>query len=92
MAPKSPGWMCWLALRLSEAWDFIDQRDIDKHLAFWLTALCGWDLTWEMIDFAKEALNAKVPMAEIGVAIAAIGAPYSLFAGFVGKWYFERQD
>lgn len=84
--------LCWVAQRFSDLWDFVDKRDIDKHALAWLTALCGWDLTWEMIDFANAALAAKVQLAEVAAVIAAIGAPYALFAGAVVKWYFERQD
>lgn len=92
MVPPSPGWLCWLALRCSDFWDWVDKRDLDKHALAWLVALCGWDLTWEAWDFAKLALNAKTPMAEVAATIAAIGVPYGLFATAVTKWYFERQD
>lgn len=84
--------LCWVAARMSQLWDFIDKRDIDKHALAWLTAICGWSLTREMIDLGAAALAAKAPMTEVAAVIAAIGAPYAIFAGAMVKWYFERQE
>lgn len=83
------GWLCWIALRASQTWDFIDQRDIDKHLMAW--AIFGmtcyitkWALDFVWIYPDKSGL-------ETAAQIGAVMAPWSAVQMYVVKQYFEAR-
>ena len=79
---------CWLAQRLSEMWDFIDKRDIDKH-AVSLAILYGTAIVtkWAM-GFAE---HGDRPGLEVAAIIAAVFAPYMALQGAAISWYFKAR-
>ena len=82
------GVLCWLALRLSEVWDFIDERQIIRRLAFiWTLAFTGRFAIWTM-DYAW---HSNQPGADIALVIAAVWAPWTAFQGAVIKFYDQAQ-
>jgi hypothetical protein len=80
------GWLCWVALRLSEAWDFIDKRQVIRRVAFvWVLWLTGKVMAWTM-DYGWHSNQTG---AEIAMVIAAVWAPLAALQGAVFKFYDE---
>lgn len=82
------GALCWIAHRASEGWDWIDKRDIDKHIVS-LTILYGSVL---VLDWAmKFAEHGNRPGLEIAAIIAAVTAPYMALQTAAIKFYFDSR-
>ncbi|HYF28575.1 MAG TPA: hypothetical protein VD931_22740 [Baekduia sp.] len=86
------GWTCWLAMRAGELWDFVDKRDIDKHVVS-MAVFAGTVtvMRWAMA-FATEALAAGTETFEAAAVIAAVLAPYMAMQAAALKWYFETRS
>ncbi len=99
--------MCWCAQRLSEFWDFVDKRDIDKHVTaqviIWAFLIGTYDMTRWGYTFANNWLQAVkdgkvISGTEVAAVLAAIGGPWSLLVGavlsIVVNFYFKarRED
>lgn len=84
------GWLCWLAARASQAWDFIDKRDIDKHAVTMFIMAGTWKLTeWAM---AYATMQHAKSGTEIAAIIAAVTGPYmALQAAAIGFYFRSRQ-
>jgi hypothetical protein len=82
------GWLCWVALRAAQFWDFIDRRDIDK-MALSVVILAGtWDITrWAM----RYAEHADRPGLEVAAIIAAATAPYMALQAAAIAFYFRAR-
>lgn len=83
------GWLCVLAARCSQAWDWIDKRQIDKH-AVSLAILYGTIrvTAWAM-DFA--VTHGEKSGVEAAAIIAAVSAPYmALQAAAIGFYFRAR--
>ncbi len=80
------GLLCWLALRLSELWDFIDNRDIDKHFIS-IAVMYGTVkiTTWAMM-YAEKFQGPNTPL-----IIAAVCAPYMAMQAWALKSYFDSR-
>jgi hypothetical protein len=90
---EDKGAMCWLAARLSQMWDFIDKRDIDKHIVAAIIILYGTaKLTAWGIRFAERWLEAghAIPGSEVALVVGAVLAPYMMVASVVAGFYFRR--
>jgi hypothetical protein len=98
------GFWCVVARRFSDLWDFIDDRDIDKHataavvIAFflWGTArITEWGLRFAdaWMDAAKA--GHAIAGAEVGIVCAAVLGPWSLLTGavlsLVISFYFKAR-
>ena len=84
------GWLCTVALRASQLWEFIDRRDIDKH-AVSVAILYGTVLVtrWAM-DFAET--HSEKSGLEAAAIIAAVNVPYmALQAAAIGFYFRARQ-
>lgn len=83
------GWLCWVALRAAQFWDFIDKRDIDKH-AISMAILYGTVkiTTWAM-HFAEDGNR---PGIEVAAIIGAVAAPYMALQAAAIKWYFDARQ
>lgn len=83
------GWLCWIASRCSEAWDFIDRRQIDAY-AVSLVILYG------TVDIMRWAMHfAEVgnrPGLEIAAIVGAITGPYSILQGAAIKFLFDARQ
>ena len=83
------GWLCWTAQRASEAWDFIDERQLIRRGAFiWTLAFTGRFAIWTM-DYAWHSNQTG---SEIALVIGAVWAPWTLFQGAVFKFYDQAQQ
>lgn len=83
------GFLCVVALRAGQFWDFIDKRNIDKH-AVSLAILYGTVVVtrWAMVYAAAHADKAGI---EVAAVIAAILAPYmALQAAGIGFYFRAR--
>lgn len=86
------GWRavtCWLAQRASEAWDWIDKRDIDKH-AISLAILIGTvKITAWSMHFAE---HGDRPGLEVAAIIGAVVAPYMALQAAALAFYFRARQ
>ena len=82
------GVLCWLAARASQAWDWIDARDIDKH-AVSLAILYGTAIVtrWAM----RFAEHGDRPGLEVAAIIGAVVAPYMALQAAAIAWYFKAR-
>ena len=83
------GWLCWIAARCSQCWDFIDKRDIDKHLVTWWS----FYVTFYLLDWALEYVfkHPDKPGLEVAAIVGAIMLPWTPVQGAIVKWYFEAR-
>lgn len=84
------GVLCWVALRMSQAWDFVDKRDIDKHVMAWMT----FGLTFYLVDWTLDYIYAHPEKsgADLGFIVAAYMVPLNLMQAAVIKWYFDARS
>ncbi len=89
------GWLCWTAQRLTQFWDWVDGRDIEKHMMAWAVFIATLSGTWYLVDWTLDYAYAHPERSgvELGLLVAAYMVPWNgvltVFA-FVVKWYFER--
>ena len=81
--------MCVVALRASQLWDFIDQRDIDKHAMAWAVFgitcyLLQWTLNFVWVYPDKPGL-------EVAAIVGAIMATWTPVQAKVIQWYFASR-
>jgi hypothetical protein len=76
--------------RLKVFWDWVDDRDIDKH-AVSLAILYG---TMSIVNWAMvfASMNPGKPGIEIAAIIAAVSAPYMALQSFALKYYFNARS
>lgn len=81
---------CWCAQRASEAWDWIDKRDIDKH-AVSLAVLYGTvKITAWAMNFAET--HGEKSGVEAAAIIAAVAAPYMALQAAAIAFYFRARQ
>lgn len=74
---------------LSSAWDFIDKRQIDKHL----TACAVFSVTIKLLFWSVHfASTSTRPGADIAEIIGAIWAPWNIVQAAVIGWYFNARS
>jgi hypothetical protein len=82
------GWLCWVAARASQAWDWVDRRQIDAHL---ISAIVLWGTikitSWAM-HFASEGDR---PGIEVAAIIGAVMIPWSALQAAAIKFIFETR-
>lgn len=83
------GWLCWLALRSSEAWEWIDKRRIDRHLLSLGIFIGTINITMWAMEFAWYSSR---PGIEIAAIIAAVSAPYMALQSFAATSYFKDKQ
>lgn len=84
------GWLCWVALRLTDLWDWIDNRDLDKH-AVSITILIGTaNVTSWAFQFAETHMDKSG--AELALVIAAVTAPYMALQAAAISFYFKARS
>lgn len=101
--PGDKGFWCAVARRFSDVWDFIDDRDIDKHatalsiITFFLwgtVKLTQWGMHYA--DAWMEAAKVHaIPGTEVALVLGAVLGPWSLLVGavlsFVVSFYFKAR-
>lgn len=88
---EDQGILCVLARYCSLAWDWVDKRDIDKHVVSLLILYGTWRVTWWATGFAAATSIAGRPGVEMAALIAAVTAPYMALQAVAIKWYFEAR-
>lgn len=74
---------------LKRWWDWIDERQIDKHVAS-LVIMLG---TIKVVEWAMAfAVSSKLPGVETAAVIAAVTTPYSALQAAALKYYFEARS
>lgn len=80
--------LCRLALRASQFWDWIDQRQIDAMLVS-LAVLYG---TTRILEWSFQfASHADRPGMEVAAIIAAVATPYSALQAAAIKFFFDAR-
>lgn len=83
------GWLCWLAMRLSQLWDWVDKRQVDKHVV----SLCILYGTISVTTWAMEyAKHGDRPGLEVAAIIAAVLFPYNALQAAAIAWYFKARS
>lgn len=80
---------CWIAQRAMEFWDFIDKRDIDKHVVSMVVLLNTLVVTRWAMEYAVNHVDKTGT--DIGLVIIAVLGPFSILQGAVIKWYFTAR-
>lgn len=84
------GWLCWVAMRCSEAWDWIDKRNIDKHfisvaILFGTVKITAWSMGYAERHGEKSGIEAAA-------IIAAVAAPYMALQAAAIAFYFRARQ
>lgn len=77
---------------LTQLWDFIDARDIDKHVVSLVILWGTWSITRWAMGFAAAMAAMKVSGLEIAAIIGAVIGPYSMLQGYALKVYFGARS
>lgn len=72
---------------IKKFWDWIDQRDIDKHVLSLLVMISTFKITAWAIMFAT---TCNKPGAEVAMIIAAVLVPWTPLQAAALKFQFER--
>ena len=83
------GIWCVLAQRFRDVWDWVDKRDIDKHLASWFIFVATWDITHWALNFVST--HPEKSGTEAAAVIAAVMFPWSGLQAAALKWYFDSR-
>lgn len=87
------GWRavtCWLAQRASEFWDWVDKRDLDKHVVSIAIMYGTVKVTDWAMDFA--ATHGEKSGIEAAAIIAAVAAPYMALQAAAIAFYFRARQ
>jgi hypothetical protein len=75
---------------LTQFWDWVDDRDIDKQIISIVILYGTWELTQWAMRFSE---HGDRPGLEIAAIIGAVTGPYALLQGAAIKFYFDaRKD
>lgn len=78
-------WLGWLA----RFWDWIDTRDIDKHVVSVVVLFFTWRLTEWFMHFSETCTK---PGLETAAIIAAVSAPWAALQTKVIEYYFKARQ
>lgn len=84
------GPLCWLALRLSDFWNWVDDRDIDKQVVS-IAILYG---TYRITEWLFQFVEAHMDKSglELAAVVAAITVPWSALQAAVVAFYFRARS
>lgn len=88
---EDKGALCWIAMRASQGWDWIDKRAIDKHLVSLAILYGTWIVTDWAMGFAAATSIAERPGLESAALIAAVTAPYMALQAAAIAFYFKAR-
>lgn len=83
------GIMCIIAIRAGQLWNFIDRRDIDKHLLSIGIFYGTVRVTMWAMQYA-DSVDGR-PGLEVAAIIAAVLAPYMALQGAALAYYFKSR-
>jgi hypothetical protein len=84
------GWLCWIAARLADFWDFIDKRDIDKHAVSVMILLGTWRITEWLFQFVESHMDKSG--VELAAVVAAITVPWTALQAAAISFYFKARQ
>jgi len=70
-------------------WNFVDERDIDKHVVSLIILTGTWKVTSWAMAFAETVHNQ--PGLEVAAIIAAVAAPYMAMQAAALAFYFKAR-
>ncbi len=82
---RTDGWFGWL----TRVWDWVDSRDIDKHIVSVVIMWGTYRLTAWSMEFA--ALTVSKPGYDVAATIAAVTGPYMALQAAAIKFYFDSR-
>lgn len=77
-----------IAAALSAFWDWVDKRDIDKHLMSWAVFTVTVFLVIWSCHFA---MHSPRPGMDVAAILGAVWGPWNLVQGVVVGWYFRTR-
>jgi len=84
------GWLAIGVRGFAMVWDFIDEKDIDKHCLSWATfGVTIWIIRWATTFVAAHPTMSGI---EIAAIIGAVMLPWTPMQAAVINWYFKRQN
>lgn len=84
---RTDGWFGWL----TRLWDWVDARQIDKHVVSVAVMYGTVNVTAWAMQFAEAQSLLGRSGTEIAATIAAVLGPYSLLQAASIKFYFENR-
>ena len=83
------GWLCLIAHRASQGWNWFDRRQIDSQMV----ALAVLYLTFDLAGWAMAFADHHPDMDGLKMAaiIAAVLGPWTVLQGAVVKFYFDAR-
>ena len=85
------GTLCWIAMRCSQVWDWIDKRAIDKHIISLVVLYGTWRVTEWGMGFAAASSVSGNNGIEAAAMIAAVTAPYMALQAAAIAFYFKAR-
>ena len=82
------GWLCWLAARCSQGWDWIDKRQIDAHIVSAIVLYGTIKITHWAMRFAE---HGDRPGIEVAAIIGAVMIPWSALQAAAIKFVFDTR-
>lgn len=82
------GWLCVVALRAAQFWDFVDRRQMDVYVIAVAILVGTIQITSWAMSFAS---HADRPGLEVAAIIAAIMGPWAALQGAAIKFIFDAR-
>jgi hypothetical protein len=80
----------WLFEVAGALWDFVDKRDIDKHIVAWWSFYVTYTLVYWSLEYVFK--HPDKPGLEMAAIIGAILLPWTPVQGAIVKWYFAARS
>jgi hypothetical protein len=80
-----------VAVFLARLWNFIDDRDIDKHLVSLLVLIGTWRVTIWAMEFASLLFTTTKSGSDVALVIGAVTAPYMAMQAAALAFYFNSR-
>lgn len=88
--PQQRRWSDPLVQKCANIWDFIDNRQIDRHLA----SIAIFAVTWKLTEWLMSYVTAhpEKPGLEVAAIIGAFMVPWSAAQAAALRFYFDSRD
>lgn len=75
--------------KLIKFWDFLDQRDIEKHVVAGVILYGTVYILYWSVEFAWKSPRAG---ADVALIISAVTAPWAILQGAIAHFYFNSKN
>lgn len=79
------GWLCWLAVRFADMWDFFDRRNIDLHATLIVTLVITIRVMEWAMDFGTD--YPEYSETKVALVIGAVIGPWALMQTAMFAFY-----